>query len=172
MVEVGEGGGEVAAGVRGYSAFLARVRVLQLLATFELQRLDPGVVSVGSLDIAHGEVCRCSVVQRTRFPDQVACAGQQVDGGLGVPQSLGVAAQDKKAPTLRIRIRPAGTPRLLCSSQGVQDRQAALRLPGQNQGHAQAGRDIGLPIQVSGLAREPARGLELLDRLTGYRRSL
>ena len=39
------------------------------------------------------------------------------------------------------------------------------RLPGQNQGHAQAGRDVGLSGYVSGLAREPVRGLELLDGL-------
>ena len=39
-------------------------------------------------------------------------------------------------------------------------------LPGQNQGHGQAGGNIGLPVQVPGLAREPARVLELLDRLT------
>ena len=50
--------------------------------------------------------------------------------------------------------------------QGVQDRQATPGLADVHQGHAQAGRDVRLPIRVPGLAREPARGLELLDRLT------
>ena len=116
MVEVGEGGGEVASDVRGQSALQAGECVVCSLAAFEPQCLDPGVVPVGPLDIAHGEVYRCSLVQRTRLPDQVACVGQQAHGGLGVPQRLGVAAEDKKAPTLRIRIRPAKTPRPLRST--------------------------------------------------------
>ena len=66
----------------------------RLLAALGPQRLDPGVVPVSPVDVAQGEVRRCPVVQSTRFPNQVACAGQQVDGGLGVPQSLGIAAQD------------------------------------------------------------------------------
>ena len=130
VVEVGERGGQVAAGVRGQSAFLAGGRVLQLLAAFEPQRLDPGVVPVGSLDVAHGEVHRCSPVQGTRFPDQVARAGQQADGGLGVPQRLGVAAQDPEGVDPADQ-DPARGDAAAALHQGVQDRQAAPRLPGQ-----------------------------------------
>ena len=55
MVEVGQRGGEIAAGVRRYCAFLARVRVLQVLAARGVQRLGPGVVPVGPLDVTQGE---------------------------------------------------------------------------------------------------------------------
>ena len=50
--------------------------------------------------------------------------------------------------------------------QSVQDGQATPRLPGENPGGAQAGLDVGFPVQVSGLAREPARIVELPDRFT------
>ena len=164
VVEVGERGGQVAAGMRGQPAFLARVRVLQLLAAFDPQRLDPGVVPVGPLDIAHGEVHRRPPVQGTRFPDQVAGAGQQVDGGLGVPQGLGVTAQDVEDARPADQ-DPARRDAVAILQQGIQDGQAAPRLPGEDQGGSQAGRDIGFPVMVPGLAREPARVLELLDRL-------
>ena len=165
MVQVGELGGEIATGMRRYSAFLARHRVLQELATFDPQCLDPGVVTVGPLDITQGEIHPRSPVQGTRFPDRVAGTRQQVDGGLGVPQSLGVAAQDPQG------VRPADQDlaRLdaaVALHQGVQDRQAAPRLPRQNIGETQAGQNIGLVIGVAGLAREPARILKLLDRFT------
>jgi hypothetical protein len=94
MVEVGQGGGEIAANVRRHPAFMAHGRVLQILATFGVQRLGPGVVPVGPLDVTQMEVRRCPVVQGTGLPDQVARARQQLDGGPGVLQSLGIAAQD------------------------------------------------------------------------------
>ena len=96
IIEVGEGGGEVASDVCGQSALQAGERVICSLAAFEPQCLDLGVVAVGLFDIAHGEVHRCPVVQRTRLPDQVAGAGQQAHCGPGVLQCLGVAAEDKK----------------------------------------------------------------------------
>jgi len=104
-------------------------------------------------------------VQRTRFPDQVASARQQVYGGLCVPQSLGIAAQDPQG------VGPAdqdlaGWDAVAALHQGVQDRQATPRLPGQNPGRTQAGLDIRFLIQVSGLARGPTRIPELLDRFT------
>jgi len=46
----------------------------------------------------------------------------------------------------------------------VEERQAAPRLPSQNPGDTQAPEDVGLSIQISGLAREPVRILQLLDR--------
>ena len=164
VVEVGERGGEVAPGVRGQSTFLARNRILQLLAAFDPQRLRPSVVPVGSFDIAHGEVHRCPPVQGTRFPDQIAGSGEQADGGLGIPQGLGVAAQDV-ADAGPADQDPAGRDAVAALQQGIQYRQAAPRLPGQHQGGTQAGRDVGFPVKVPGLAREPARVLELLDRL-------
>jgi hypothetical protein len=152
--------------VRGQSALQAGECVVCSLAAFEPQCLDPGVVSVGPLDIAHGEVYRCSVVQRTRLPDQVACVGQQAHGGLGVPQRLGVAAEDQEGADPADQDPAREDSATAALHQGVQDRQATPGLPGQHQRHAEAGRDIGFPVPVSGLAREPARGLELLDRLT------
>ena len=165
MVQVGERGREIATGMRRYAAFLAHHGVLHALAARGPQRLDPGVVPVSPLDITQGEIRRCPVVQRTCFPDQVASAGQQVYGGLRVPQSLGIAAQDPQG------VGPAdqdlaGRDAATALHQGVQNGQATSRLPGQNPGRAQAGQDIGLLIQVSGLAREPARIPELLDRFT------
>ena len=103
VVEVGERGRQVAAGVRGQSALLAGGCVVRLLAAFEPQRFDPGVVAVRPFDIAQGEVDRCSPVQGTCFPDRVAGAGQQADGSSGVPQGLGVMAQDVA------RRRPCGS---------------------------------------------------------------
>jgi len=165
MIEVGEGGGEVAPDVRGQPALQAGERVVCSLAALEPQRLDPGVVPVGPRDIAHGEVYRCSVVQRTRRPDQVTCAGQQAHGGLGVPQRLGVAAQEVKGADPADQDPAREDAATAALHQGVQDRQATPGLAGQHQGHAQAGRDIRLPVRVPGLAREPARDLELRDRL-------
>ena len=150
--------------MRGQSAFLAGGCVVRLLTAFEPQRLDPGVVPVSPLDIAHGEVDGCSPVQGTRFPDQIAGTGEQADGGAGVPQGLGVAAQDVEDAGPADQ-DPAGRDAVAALQQGIENRQAAPRLPGQDQGGAQAGRDIGFPVQVPGLAREPARVLELLDRL-------
>ena len=165
VVEVGERGGEVAPGVCGQSALFAHVRVLQLLTAFGPQRLDPGVVPVGPLDIAHGQVHRCSPVQGTRFPDQIASAGEQVDGGLGVPQGLSVAAQDV-ADSGPADQDPTGEDAVASLQHGIQNRQPAPRLPGQNQGGAQAGRDIRFPVKIPGLTREPACILELFDRFT------
>jgi hypothetical protein len=165
MVEVGERGREIATGMRRYSAFLAHHRVLHVLAARGPQRLDPGIVPVSPLDVAQGEICCCPVVQSTRFPDQVASARQQVDRCLRIPQSLGIAAQDPEGvgpADQDLADRDAAA----ALHQGVQDRQATSRLPGQDPGRTQAGQDIGLLIQVSGLAREPARVPELLDRFT------
>ena len=163
MVEVGERSGEVPAGVRGQSAFLAGGCVVRLLAAFEPQRLHPSVVPVSPLDVAHSEVDRCLPVQGTRFPDQVARPGELANCGPGVPQGLGIAAQDV-ADSGPADQDPAGQDATAALQQGIQNRQAAPGLPSQNQGGAQAGGDIGFPVQVPGLAREPARILELLDR--------
>ena len=103
-------------------------------------------------------------MQGTRFPDRIAGTGEQADGGPGVPQGLGVAAQDVEDAGPADQ-DPARQDAAAALQQGIQNRQAAPRLPGQDQGGAQAGRDIGFPVQVPGLAREPARVLELLDRL-------
>jgi len=104
-------------------------------------------------------------VHGTRFPDQIACAGQQVDGGLGVPQNLGIAAQNPQGAGPADQ-DSASQDAAAALYQGVQDGQAAPRLPGENPGGTQAGQDIGLLIQVPGLTREPARLLILLDRFT------
>jgi hypothetical protein len=165
VVEVGERGGQVATGMCGQTAFLARVRILQLLTAFGPQRLDPGVVPVGPLDVAHGEVDRCSPVQGTCLPDQIAGAGEQADCGLGIPQGLGVTAQDV-ADGGPADQDPACRDAVAALEQGIQYRQAAPRLPGQHQGGGQTGRDIGFPVKISSLARGPARLLELVDRLT------
>ena len=131
MIKVGEGGGEVASDVRGQSALQAGERVVCSLAAFEPQCLDPGVVAVGPLDVAHGEVHRCSVVQRTRLPNQVACAGQQAHGGLGVPQRFGVAAEDMKGADPADQDPAREDAATAALHQGVQDRQATpgLRRP-------------------------------------------
>ena len=165
MVEVGKGGRQITAGVRRYCAFLARGRILQMLATGSPQRLDPGVIPVSPPDITQGQICRGSPVPGTHFPDQVAWARQQVNGGLGVPQGLGVAAEVVQgAGPADQDFAGRDAPALL--HHGVQDRQAAPGLPGHYQGGTQAGEDLGLVIGVSGLAREPARLFKLLDRFT------
>jgi len=164
VVEVSERSGEVAPGVRGQSALLARGCVLGVLAAFGVQRLGPRVVPVGPLDIAHGQVHRGPPDHGTHFPDQVARAGQQPDGGLGVAQRLGVATQDPQGADPADQ-DPAGQDATAAPDQIVQDRQAALGLAAQNQGHGQAGGDVGLALQVSGLTGEPAGLPELADRL-------
>ena len=165
MVEVAERGRKIATGMCRYSAFLARVRVFCLLATFDPQCLDPGVVPVGPFDVAYGEVRRCPPMHGTRFPHRVARPRQQADGGPGVPQDLGMTAQGPQHAGAADQ-DPALGGATAIPQQRVQDGQAAPRLPGQDQGETEAREDIGLPIHVSGFAREPARVLELLDRLT------
>ena len=103
-------------------------------------------------------------MQRARFPDQVASAGQQADGGLDVVQSLGVAAEDIEGTDPPDQ-DPAGQDAVTPLQQGIQNRQATPGLTGQHQRHTQARRDIGLPVQVPGAAGEPARRLELSDGL-------
>ena len=165
MVEVGKGGREITAGVRQYCAFLARGRILQVLATCGPQRLDPGVIPVGPPDITQGQVRRGSPVPGTHFPDQVAWARQQVNGALGVPQGLGVAAEVIQGACPADQDF-AGRDAAALQYHGVQDRQAAPGLPGHYPSGTQAGEDLGLVIGVSGLAREPARIFKLLDRFT------
>lgn len=164
VVEVGQRSGKVAAGVRGQAAFLARGGVLQLLAAFRVQGLGPGIVQVGPFDMAHGQVHSGPPVQRARFPNQVTRAGQQADGGLHIAQGLGVAAENIERADPADQ-DPAGQHTVTALQQGVENRQSAPGLTGQHQRHAQARRDIGLPVQVAGAAGEPARGLELSDRL-------
>ena len=164
MVKVGKRGGKVAAGISRYSAFLARGRVVRLLPAFDPQCLGPGIVPVGPLDIPHGEVYRCPPDHGTRFPDQIACASQQPDGSLGVPQRLGVAAENIVGADPSDQDTASRDAAAACQ-QGVQDRKAAPRLTGQNQGHGQTGGNVGLPVQVTGFMREATRGLELLYSL-------
>jgi hypothetical protein len=163
VVEVGERGRQVAAGVRGQSALLAGGCVVRLLAAFEPQRFDAGVVAVRPFDIAQGKVDRCSPVQGTCFPDRVTGAGQQADGSSGVSQGLGVMAQDV-ADAGPADQDPARGDAVAALQQGIQNRQAASRLPSEHQGGGQAGRDIGFPVEIPGLACNPARVLELFDR--------
>ncbi len=165
IVEVGERGGEIAAGVHRYRAFLAREGILRLVSAFDPQCLDPGIVPVGPLDITQGEVRCCSPVHGPRFPGQIVRAGQHVDGGLDVPQSFGMAAQDPQGTAPAEQHFPCwDAPAAL--HHRVKDRQAAPRLPGQNPGGTQAGLDVGFSIQVSGPAREPEGILKLPDRFT------
>ena len=165
IVEVGERSREVTTGMSRQPAFLARRRVIRLLTAFGPQGLDPGVVSVGPVDVAHGEVRRGPVVQGTRFPDQVARVRQQVNGGPRVPQSLGVATHDPQSVGLADQ-NPAGWDTAAVTQRRVEDSQSMPRLPGQEQGHAQAREDVGFPVHVSGLARKPLRGLQLADCFT------
>ena len=164
VVKVGERGGEVAAGVCRFGAFLADVRVLQVLPARRVQGFGAGVVLVGSLGITQDGVRHGPVVQGPRLPYRVTRTGQQVDRGLGVPQRVGTASQHPEGVGPADQ-DPAGRDATVVPHQGVQDRQAALRLPGQEPGHAQARADVGLPIQVPRPAGEPARVLELPDRV-------
>ena len=164
MVEVGQRRGEVTTGMRGQAAFLARGSILQLLAALGVQGFGPGVVQVGSLDMAQGQVHRRSPVQGPRLPDQVTRSGQQADGGLDVLQGLGVAAENVEGADPADQ-DPAREDTATALQQVVQDRQAAPGLAGQHQRHGQARRDVGFPVQLPGAAREPARRLELCDRL-------
>ncbi len=89
-------------------------------------------------------------------------AGRRRPGRPAAPRRCGPGRS--RRVTRRIRIRPAGTPWLRLQ-QVVQDRQAAPRLPGQDQGHAQAGRRR----RIRGPGPRPCVRtggvLELLDRL-------
>ena len=122
MVEMGECGREVTTGVRGQSALLAGGCVVRLLAAFEPQRLHLSVVSVSPRDVAHSEIHRCAPVQGTRFPNQVASTGEQANGGPGVPQGLGIAAQDIADACPTDQDPQARTPRLRSSRASRTDR--------------------------------------------------
>jgi len=104
------------------------------------------------------------VVQRARLPHQVVDTEEQVNGGLGVPQRLGmtaknpvrVAAPDQQPP----RGHAAAAAQYL-----VEYDQAALCLAGQEQRHAQARQDIGLAGVIPRLARKPERRAKFADGL-------
>ena len=97
--------------------------------------------------------------------NQVARVRQQVNGGPRVSQSLGVATHDPQSVGLADQ-NPAGWDTPAVTQRRVEDSQSMPRLPGQEQGHAQAREDVGFPVHVSGLARKPLRGLQLADCFT------
>ena len=94
-------------------------------------------------------------MQGARFPYQVARTAKQVDGGLGVPQRLGMTAQDPERVAPANQESPGGHAAAATQHLVEQDK-AALCLPGQEQGHAQAREDVGLSGEISRLARQPA----------------
>ena len=165
VIEMSERGGQVTTGVCRHSAFLTGGRIFRLLTAFGVQPLGPCVVAVSSLAITHREVHRRSPDHRAGFPHQVAGPGQQPHGGLGVPQGISVAAQDPEGANPAYQDPASGNAWTAAPHRIIEDRQAALGLAGQDQGHAQARGDIRFAVQVPGPAREPTCLSEFFDSL-------